>query len=93
MPESSDPAVRVVTLPKHLHARPAGQVAQLAGRNRTTTIELTAGGKLANARSVLAVMGLGAVAGTEVRAEVTGPDAEAIADSLVEILTSPEEEG
>ena len=88
-----DEVVRVVVLPKHLHARPAGQVAQLAARHQPATIELVAGERRAHARSVLAVMGLGAVSGSEVRVEVAGPDAATIADAVVEILQSPEIDG
>jgi hypothetical protein len=44
---------RAVTLPKHLHARPAGEVAQAAARHRPVTIELVAGARRANAGSIL----------------------------------------
>ena len=64
---ADEAAERTVILPKHLHARPAGQVAQVAGRHADTTIDLAAGNRHANARSVLAVMGLGAVTGSEDR--------------------------
>ncbi|SDY80662.1 phosphocarrier protein HPr/phosphocarrier protein [Asanoa ishikariensis] len=91
MPPSSDGAVeRVVVLPKPLHARPAGQLARLAGRHKETTIQLVAGAKKANARGVLAVMAMGAVTGTEVTLTVTGPDAEAVADEVADILTAAE---
>jgi phosphocarrier protein HPr len=93
MPASSDVIERAVVLPKHLHARPAGQVAQTATRHQETTIELVAGDRRANARSVLAVMGLGAMTGTEVRVVVAGPDAAAVADEVVGILASAETEG
>ncbi len=89
---TSDVAHRLVVLPQHLHARPAGQVAQAAARHRAATIELVAGERRANAVSVLSVMGLGAVTGTEVGVVVTGPQAEAIADELSDILRSPEPE-
>ena len=88
-----DAVVRVVVLPKHLHARPAGQLAQLAARHPSTAIELVAGQRRANARSVLAVMGLGAVSGSEVQVVVAGPDAATVADEVVEILQSPETDG
>ncbi|SNS99743.1 phosphocarrier protein HPr/phosphocarrier protein [Asanoa hainanensis] len=92
MPPSSDDgaAERVVVLPKPLHARPAGQLARLAGRHKETTIQLVAGAKKANARGVLAVMAMGAVTGTEVTLTVTGPDAEAVADEAAGILTAAE---
>jgi phosphocarrier protein HPr len=99
MSASSEPlhvageVVRVVLLPKHLHARPAGQVAQAAARHQPATIELAAGDRRVNARSVLAVMGLGAVSGTEVRVIVAGAGAAAVADEVVEILQRPEVDG
>ena len=85
-----DAVVRVVVLPKHLHARPAGQLAQLAARHPSTAIELVAGQRRANARSVLAVMGLGAVTGTDVLVTAAGPDAATVVDGICEILTAPE---
>jgi phosphocarrier protein HPr len=102
MSASSDPTAaldltaevveRSVVLPKHLHARPAGQIAQVAARNRGTTIELIFGEKRANARSVLAVMGMGAVHGTEVGVVVSGPGAQEVADEVALILSTPEDE-
>jgi phosphotransferase system HPr (HPr) family protein len=92
-PRQAAAVERVVILPKHLHARPAGQIAQAAARHQGTTIDLTAGDRRANARSVLAVMGLGAVSGTEVRVTTVGPDAEAVAAEIVDILRSPENDG
>lgn len=89
-PQATDAVERVVILPKHLHARPAGQIAQAAARHPATIIELNAGNRRANARSVLAVMGLGAVTGTEVRVITAGAGAEAVAGEVVEILLSPE---
>jgi phosphotransferase system HPr (HPr) family protein len=83
-------AERAVVLPKHLHARPAGQVARAAARHHPTTVELAAGDRSANARSVLAVMALGAVTGSEVRITVAGSHADAVADEVVEILRSPD---
>ena len=95
-PESwaaAEVAERVVVLPKHLHARPAGQVAQAAARHPATTIELVAGDRRANARSVLAVMALGAVTGSRVQVVVTGTGAVPVADEVVSILESPEPDG
>jgi phosphocarrier protein HPr len=87
MPASSE---HVVVLPKHLHARPAGQVAQTAARYKDTTIELVADGRSADARSILAVLGLGAVAGSEVRIRVAGNDPARAAAEIVAILTAAE---
>ena len=90
-PDPGAPVERAVVLPKHLHARPAGQIAQAAARRQTTTIELIAGTKRANARSVLAVMALGAVSGSEVRISVAGPGDAAVLTEIVEILLAPED--
>jgi len=94
MPASSDPTgeavTRTVTLARPLHARPAGQVAQLAARHQGTTIELSTGAKRANARSVLAVMGLGAPTGSTIEVRATGPDAAGVVDEIEHILTTTE---
>ena len=90
---ADDAVERAIILPKHLHARPAGQVAQAAGRHRETTIHLTASHRRVNARSILAILGLGAVTGTEILVTVVGPDATAIADEIADILNSPEADG
>ena len=87
-----DAVVRVVLLPKHLHARPAGQVAQLAARHQPNAVELVAGERRANARSVLAVMGLGAVTGTEVLVSAAGPGAAVAVYEICRILAAPETE-
>jgi phosphocarrier protein HPr len=79
-----------VVLARHLHARPAGQVAQAAARYPDTTIELLAGDRSADARSILAVMGLGAVAGSEVRVRAAGGQAAGAAATVVAILTTEE---
>jgi phosphocarrier protein HPr len=80
---------RAVTLPVHLHARPAGRIAKAAARYEST-VEVVAGERRANARSVLAVMALGALCGSEVRVVAAGPDAVAAADEMATILSSPE---
>jgi phosphocarrier protein HPr len=87
MPASSE---QTVVLPKHLHARPAGQVVQAAARFAGTTVELVADGRSADARSILAVLGLGAVAGSEIQVRAAGADAEAATAAIVAILTADE---
>jgi phosphocarrier protein HPr len=86
---AANPAVRLVVLPTSLHARPAAQVAQAAGRHQAT-IMLTVGDRRADARSILAVMGLCATAHAEVRVEATGPDATAAVEEIARILAEPE---
>ncbi|HZN16760.1 MAG TPA: HPr family phosphocarrier protein [Micromonosporaceae bacterium] len=94
MSASSEPAMpveQVVVLPKHLHARPAGQVAQAAARYPDTTIELSNDHRTANARSILAVMGLGAVTGDQIRVRAAGADPAGAAAAVAAILTAAEE--
>lgn len=80
---------RHVVLPKNLHARPAGQVAQAAARHEAD-ITILVGDRRANARSVLAVMGLGVTIDTEICVLATGPQAEHAADDIARILAEPE---
>ncbi len=90
---ADDVTERAVMLPKHLHARPAGEIVQAAARHRPVRIELVAGVRRANAGSILAILGLGAVKGTEVLIKVDGPNATAAADEICKILEAPEDEG
>lgn len=83
-------AVRTVTLPVDLHARPAGKFSQEAARH-AAQVTVAAGEKEADARSVLLVMALGATAGTEVTIRATGDDAEAAAEALARMLAVVEE--
>jgi phosphotransferase system HPr (HPr) family protein len=48
---------------------------------------LTVGDKTVNAKSVLAVMGLGATSGQQVTAAATGPDAEQAVAAVVAALS------
>ena len=82
MPASSEQAI---TLSGDLHARPAGQLA-VAAAKFTADVTLTAGERSANAKSVLAVMGLGATTGQQVTAAATGPDAEQAVAAVIAIL-------
>lgn len=78
-----------VTLPANLHARPAGKLAQAAGRF-SSTIRLRHGGKSVNPAGVLAVMSLGATAGTTVTIHAEGADAELAVRTLTEVLNQAE---
>jgi len=86
MPTSSDVPV---VLPAHLHARPAGAVVRAAA-GFASTIELVYGEKSANARGVLGLMGLGALAGDTVIVRATGDDADEAAKSVAEVLRTAE---
>jgi phosphocarrier protein HPr len=85
-PESVGTTVQIV-LGADLHARPAGQVARAAATFEAA-VSLTAEGRSADTRSVLAVMGLGARAGETVTVWADGPDAAAAAAAIVEVLTA-----
>jgi phosphotransferase system HPr (HPr) family protein len=88
MPGSSeDAAEAAITLTGDLHARPAGSIAVAAARFQAT-VELAAGDTSVNAKSVLAVMALGATAGQRVVVRGTGPDAPAAVAALIEVLAA-----
>jgi phosphocarrier protein HPr len=76
---------RTVTLAGDLHARPAGALA-IAAAKFESSIELSAGGSNADAKSVLGVMGIGATSGKPVTVRATGPDANAAVAAITEIL-------
>jgi phosphotransferase system HPr (HPr) family protein len=75
-----------VTLTGDLHARPAGSLAVCAA-GFSSAIELQAeGGNRVDAKSVLAVMGMGATSGKQVVVRATGPDAAEAVAALTAIL-------
>ena len=77
MPASSEPELeRVVTLPPgvDLHARPAAQLVRTAV-GFSAEIAVAVNGRAANAKSLLAVLALGATAGTPLRLSASGHDA------------------
>jgi len=79
MPESCEAAI---TLTGDLHARPAGSLAVMAAKFESA-VDLAVGANTADAKSVLAVMGLGATRGQQITIRAVGPDAaEAVAAML-----------
>ena len=80
MPTSSEVQV---TLPAGvaLHARPAGLFVKTAMRFQAQ-LRVEASGKAANAKSILAVLSLGATGGTPLTLIADGPDAELALDAL-----------
>jgi phosphocarrier protein HPr len=82
MPESCEAAI---TLSGDLHARPAGSLAVAAARFESA-VELTVGASTADAKSVLAVMGLGASSGQQVTVRAAGPDAQEAVARMIGIL-------
>jgi phosphocarrier protein HPr len=82
MPASSEASI---TLAGDLHARPAGSLAIAAARF-TSSIELSAAGRSADAKSVLSVMGIGATSGQVVTVRAIGPDAAEAVATITGIL-------
>ncbi|MDX6200358.1 MAG: phosphocarrier protein HPr [Actinomycetota bacterium] len=85
-PESAGTTLQVV-LGADLHARPAGQVAQVAATFEAA-VSLLTGGRSVDGRSVLAVMGLGARAGETVTVWADGPDAARAAAAIAQVLNA-----
>ena len=91
MPASSEAAAEGVAsarLPTDvaLHARPAALFVRTAmGFN--SEIELTAGDRSADAKSLMAVLALGATGGTELGLRAKGSDATAAVDTLAACIT------
>jgi phosphotransferase system HPr (HPr) family protein len=80
-----------VTLPAavDLHARPAAQVVR-AATGFTATVHLHAGDRSADAKSLLAVLALGARGGTTLRLRAEGADADAAVEALAAVVAGLE---
>jgi len=76
-----------ITNPSGLHARPAAQV---VARLQPLTAEITiaVNGRRADARSITAVLGLGAAVGDELTITARGADAQAALEAVLGIVTS-----
>jgi phosphocarrier protein HPr len=72
-----------------LHARPAATFVK-AAMGFTASIEVLAGDREADAKSLLAVLGLGAKGGTELRLRADGDDAAAAVDELAAVVAALE---
>ena len=70
-----------------LHARPAASIVKAAGESGHE-ITLEAGGKKANAASLLLLLALGVAAGDEVTIVVSGDDADTVADDFAALVAS-----
>ena len=80
-----------ITNPHGLHARPATTVVERA-RKFDAKVTLEANGRRADARSITALLGLGAAVGDEMRVLARGPEATAALDAIAEILTNASED-
>jgi len=83
---------QAITLNGDLHARPAGALA-VAAAQFSSAVSITAGAGSANAKSVLAVMGLGATSGQLVTVSAEGPDAGEAVAAVAAILGRATEVG
>jgi phosphocarrier protein HPr len=88
MPTSSD-VERVVTLPAgiDLHARPAAQLVR-AAVGFSAEVAIAVNGREANAKSLIAVLALGATAGTPLRLTASGQDAAVALNALDECVAA-----
>ena len=80
----------VISNPQGFHLRPMGAFAQLAARFESS-VKVSREGQSVNGKSILDLMLLAAVQGTELTLEVAGPDAQAALDALVNLLKTPTE--
>jgi len=85
MPARSETREAAVVLPAHLHARPAGQLVQAAARF-SPDLHLSCRDTTVSARGILAVLGLGAMAGETVLVRASGIDAPAALAAVTSIL-------
>jgi phosphotransferase system HPr (HPr) family protein len=81
MADVSRSVVVTIVNPQGLHLRPMHMFVQLASKYQSK-IEILRAGERVDAKSLLAMMTLGAVQGTQLRVEADGPDAEAALDAL-----------
>lgn len=77
----------VVRHAEGLHARPSELLARLALQFEST-VELISGSHRVDAKSILNVLTLGATEGTELIVEAQGPDAEAAAEAIANLVES-----
>lgn len=68
-----------------IHARPAGFFVKLAGGFQSN-ITVAKDGKEANAKRIMALMGLSATKGAEITVTVEGPDEEEAAQAVEDFL-------
>ncbi len=74
-----------LVLPDLLHARPANLFVRVASE-RVAEVRVRCGEKLANAKSILEVLALGAARGATIELEAEGPDAEQALDELTRLV-------
>ena len=70
-----------------LHARPAGVMAKKAAEYQSS-IQISVNGNLKNAKSIMALMGLGLKKDQEFKLILDGPDAEMAGKALSELVNA-----
>ena len=75
----------VVVNKRGLHARPSAKVAQLATRFQSD-VWMAKGARRINAKSIMGVMMLAAARGTTLVIEASGPDEDAAAAALAQLV-------
>jgi phosphocarrier protein HPr len=76
----------VVTNPQGIHARPADVFVKLANQYQAR-IEVIKDGERVDGKSILALLTLAAVEGTQLDIEASGPDAPAALEALAELFS------
>jgi phosphocarrier protein HPr len=71
-----------------LHARTAGMIAQAAGKQPVLVMVRVGDGRAVQARSLLSLLSLGAVRGTELTLEADGDHAAESLDAVAALLAS-----
>ncbi len=71
--------------PEGLHARPAGILAKKAAEFQSN-IQISAGGQLKSAKSIMALMSLGLKQDQEFKLIIDGPDADTASSALSELV-------
>jgi len=85
MAEATVTRIVVVSNPQGLHARPAEVFVKTASQYQAK-IEVNKAGYRVDGKSILNILTLAAVQGTELCLEATGPDAEAALSALSELF-------
>jgi phosphocarrier protein HPr len=75
----------VVTNPQGVHARPADLFVKLASQYQSR-IDVIKDGERVDGKSILAILTLAAVEGTQLEIEATGPDAAAALGALADLV-------
>ena len=85
MADAASYRIVVVSNPQGLHARPADLFVKLASQYQST-IEVIKDSERVDGKSILAILTLAAVQGTQLRIEANGPDADAALEAIADLF-------